>query len=220
VRRLAEPAEHILPAPLVLGVLARAERLGGEAELRILKKIVPRERMAVDIGAADGVYAWHFARIAATSAAFEANPESATRLRARLPFTEVHAVALSDSDGEVELRIPVTNGVPLSGLGTVEQANNFQQRHRHVRQIRVPARTLDSFSLPPIGFMKIDVEGHELAVIRGAENTILRDRPTILIEVEDRHRPGALLSVSSWLAARGYSAASAAGSPQNRLFQP
>jgi FkbM family methyltransferase len=203
-----------------MGVLARAERLGGEPELRLLGQIVPRNRMALDIGAADGVYAWHLARIAATTAAFEANPETAARLRARLPSTDVYAVALSDSDGETVLRIPVANGVALSGLGTVEEANDFQQRHRQVRPVKVQMRTLDSFSLPSIGFMKIDVEGHELAVLRGAESSILRDRPSILVEVEDRHKPGAVSSVKGWLAARGYGTPCTIGSPQNLLFRP
>jgi FkbM family methyltransferase len=218
IRRISGPAGRIAPAPFVMSVLARAERLGGEPELRLLEKIVPRDRMAVDIGAAEGVYTWHLRRIASGVAAFEPNPESAARLRARLPSVDVHAVAVSDRDGEALLRIPVTQSIALSGLGTVEDANDFQHGYSETHRIEVPARTLDSFSLPPLGFMKIDVEGHELAVLRGAERSIIRDRPTILIEVEDRHRAGAVVTVTSWLAARGYGPPSTCGSPQNLLF--
>jgi FkbM family methyltransferase len=176
--------------------------------------------MAIDIGAAEGVYAWHLMRIASGVAAFEPNPESAARLRARLPDVDVHAVALSDRHGEAQLRVPLTHSVALGGLGTLEDANDFQGHYCETRSIEVPARTLDSFALAPLGFMKIDVEGHELAVLRGAERSILRDRPTILVEVEDRHRPGAAASVTSWLAAHGYGPPSACGSPQNLLFRP
>ena len=38
-----------------------------------------------------------------------------------------------------------------------------------------------------IGFIKIDVEGHELEVIEGAKNTIVKNMPVLLIEIEKRH---------------------------------
>ena len=58
-----------------------------------------------------------------------------------------------------------------------------------VETIRVPLRTLDSYNLSNIGFIKIDVEGHELDVLRGAEVTLRRDQPNLLIEIENRHAP-------------------------------
>lgn len=51
--------------------------------------------------------------------------------------------------------------------------------------ITVECRTLDSLSIGPVGFIKIDVEGHEMNVLRGARETILRDRPIMYIE-DDR----------------------------------
>lgn len=217
-RRLAQPAESIVSPSFIIGLLARAERLGGEPELRVLDRIVPRDRIAVDIGAADGVYAWHLARIATGCIAFEANPVVANRLRARLPQVEVYEIALSDSFGAATLRIPLLKGVELNGHATVEEANRLQGCV-DVRHAIVQKRTFDSFSFPPIGFMKIDVEGHEISVLRGAEKTILRDHPAILVEVENRHSLGAVDSVSSWLSARGYEEPTMAGSPQNLLFR-
>jgi hypothetical protein len=43
------------------------------------------------------------------------------------------------------------------------------------------------------------VEGHELAVLQGAVRTIASCHPTLLIEAADWHRPGAVMSVSSFL---------------------
>lgn len=51
--------------------------------------------------------------------------------------------------------------------------------------IEVECRTLDSLEISPVGFIKIDVEGHELNVLRGARATIMRDRPIMYIE-DDR----------------------------------
>lgn len=216
--RLAVPAERVLPAPWVMSGLALVDSFAGEAELRKLKSLVRRDAIAVDVGAAEGVYAWHLARIAPRCIAFEANPDSVVRLRARLPHVEVHNAALSDSCGEVAMRIPLGNGMPLTGLATIEKENQLSG-HPSVRTVNVPCRTLDSFELTSLGFIKIDVEGHELSVLRGAEHAILRYHPTLLIEIEDRHRSNAVASVSSWLSERGYEPASCAGSPQNFLFQ-
>lgn len=51
--------------------------------------------------------------------------------------------------------------------------------------ITVNCLTLDSMKMPRVGFIKIDVEGHEMQVLRGARQTILRDRPIMYIE-DDR----------------------------------
>ena len=55
----------------------------------------------------------------------------------------------------------------------------------------VEIRTLDSYDFPDVSMIKIDVEGHEEAVVAGAAETIRRCRPSLIIESEDRHNPGA-----------------------------
>jgi FkbM family methyltransferase len=46
----------------------------------------------------------------------------------------------------------------------------------------IPLRTLDSFNLTDVDFIKADTEGHELAALRGGEQTIIAYRPTIIVE--------------------------------------
>jgi hypothetical protein len=53
----------------------------------------------------------------------------------------------------------------------------------------VPRVTLDSLGLTGVTFVKLDIEGHELHALRGARETIRRDRPTLLLELEERHHP-------------------------------
>ena len=68
----------------------------------------------------------------------------------------------------------------------------------------VTTRTLDSFGLTDVSFIKIDVEGHEEAVLAGGRETIAGNRPVVLVEAEDRHNPGAPGRVAEWFATRGY----------------
>lgn len=57
---------------------------------------------------------------------------------------------------------------------------------RKVKNVGIPDRcfTLDSFYLGKIDFIKIDVDGGELQVFQGAKETILKNRPVILMELE------------------------------------
>ena len=71
-------------------------------------------------------------------------------------------------------------------------------------EIVVPLHRLDDLELETVGVIKIDAEGHELAVLGGAHDLIARDRPNVMIEVEDRHRPGSLAAVRSFFDERGY----------------
>jgi FkbM family methyltransferase len=210
VKRLACSAEQILPSPWIMPPLAWAVRHSDEPELGVLKHIVPTDRMAVDIGAADGVYTWYLSRLTSSCVAFEANSESAKRVCRRVPSATVHAVALSDREGNTLLRLPKVNDVLLDGWATIETENDFNSLDcQEVKSCPVALRTLDSYGLQNVGFIKIDVEGHELAVLCGAAETIRRWRPTMLIEAEDRHREGAVESVRAWLQQAGYAMSSA-----------
>jgi len=72
-------------------------------------------------------------------------------------------------------------------------------------------RTLDSFELDNVGFIKIDVEGAQLMVLKGAEETIKRNKPIMLIEINagltkdfTHHKATPREEVIQWLEERGY----------------
>jgi hypothetical protein len=65
-------------------------------------------------------------------------------------------------------------------------------------------KTLDSFKLTNVGFVKIDVEGHEEAVLHGGLETLKREKPNLMIEIEERHAPGSLERVTNFLSTIGY----------------
>jgi FkbM family methyltransferase len=49
----------------------------------------------------------------------------------------------------------------------------------------IEIKTLDSFNISKVDFIKIDVQGYEKYVLEGAINTITNSKPTIIIEMED-----------------------------------
>ena len=200
---MIDRAVKLIPPYLRVGKRAIHSWMRGEPELHLVPALCSRSEWSIDIGANNGVYAWHIARHSAGVIAFEPQPSHAGFLvQAFGPRVRVEQVALSDSTGEAVLRVPQETWE--DGRATIEASNTLDRFT--CAEYTVPRRRLDSYDLPPVGFMKIDVEGHELAVLGGAEAILRRDRPNLIIEAEERHRPGAVASVRDFLAALGYRA--------------
>jgi FkbM family methyltransferase len=193
--------QRLLGLGLRLWLEARGRRLANhEPEIRLLPCLADPRRAALDVGSNRGLYTTHLRRCARAVHAFEPLPHLARRIALAYPDVVVHPMALSDGQGLAQLRVPGRN----YSWATIEGTNTWSGSSHVVTTVRVPMDTLDSLGLRDVGFMKIDVEGHELAVLRGAEATLQREGPTLLIEIEDRHAPDALARVSAWLHERGY----------------
>lgn len=175
----------------------------GEPELRQLPTLVPEDKIAVDIGGSVGTYTFHLSRLAKQVVTFEPNPQLHYRYeKLAIPNVRLERVALTDTDGgTTELAIP--DNIEQSGLASIEPS--VRDKHSDFNRVTVPLRTLDSFELNDIGFVKIDVEGHEESVLRGAQETIARNRPTFLIEIEERHNEGGLQRIVDMFSGLGYS---------------
>jgi len=175
-----------------------------ELELTLLPLLCSRERTSVDIGANFGMWTVRMAALSRRCIAFEPIPKLGRMLaRGFGRSVEVHAAALSDRRGTAKLRVPNLD----TGYSTIDPANALRgHANRPVADVEVQLATLDDFGLANVGFVKIDVEGHEEAVLRGAAETLARCRPSLIIEVEDRHNAGSVARVVAWMGERGYSA--------------
>jgi len=153
-----------------------------EKEWPIVRRLLATGRVCIDIGANNGVYTYALSRLSARVEAFEPLPACARTLEAfGAANVGVHEVALSSSSGARELFVPVDSGVVHTALASfVKPKGTFQT-------ISVPLRKLDSYGFRDVCFIKIDVEGHELEVLRGAALTIAEYKPMVLVEVEQRH---------------------------------
>ena len=173
-----------------------------EPELSRLDEFVPRHRGAVDIGVWWGPWTWWLARKATKVDSFEANLDLVAQLEPVLPDNvTLHPVALSDRVGEADFWVPA-GGAGTEGRGSLEGPGPSGDGWKH--RTATTGR-LDDFELGDVGFVKIDVEGHEFAVLQGASELIARDRPTVLVEIELRpDRPAPLDDIIEWFDSRSY----------------
>jgi FkbM family methyltransferase len=175
----------------------------GEPEAALLPLLVERRKVSIDIGAARGAYTALLVTLSRRVIAFEPVPYFADPLRqmfAQTRIVQIEQVALSDQSGTRNMRVPSE----CHWRATIESSNNLRYTPE-VEVIPVEVRSLDAYSFRNVGFIKIDVEGHELAVLRGGSGTIQREHPNVLIEVEEQHRPGALADVFGFFESAGYS---------------
>jgi len=157
-----------------------------EHELRIVAQGVGRGDVVIDVGANVGLYAFAVARLGPFVHAFEPVGTCRKVLEAYgHPRICIHPEALSDQPGQMFMRIPVRRGNVESPLATlVHDADRADSSGSTFESVQV--RTLDSYGFERADLVKIDVEGHEQQVIRGAQDLISRTKPVMLIEIEQR----------------------------------
>lgn len=182
VREAPRTLVEVLPPPAGLRLRAwkNYPRMHGLfAPAQAFCRLIPTGSNAVDAGANRGVYAYWMATRANHVYAFEPLPGLSAYLRgANIRNITVFDVALSDSSSQGVLWVPAIDGEAslVNNVGSSE-----------AEPVPVTLAPLDDFRLQDVGFLKIDVEGHELPMLRGADETIRRCRPVLFIEIEQRY---------------------------------
>jgi FkbM family methyltransferase len=181
----------------------RALRVG-EREIRLVPFLARTDRVSVDVGAHKGVYTYALLEHSSAVHAFEPNPDMYQLLAGRIDGLSskitTHPVALSDASGVAELRVPNRGqgfDHPRASLSAVTVPDDYTTAS--IRTMR-----FDDLGITNVGFMKIDVEGFEQQVLTGAAETIRRDKPNLLIELEERHTKIPITDMVGLVCARGY----------------
>jgi FkbM family methyltransferase len=175
-----------------------------EVELSLLDRVVRSDSVSIDVGANLGLYTRELAHLSRFVHAFEPSHKVADILRrTSARNVVVHETALSDRCGVATLQIPLTREGSVHGLASIE--SQAASRASKIESLTVLVSRLDSAVQSDVGFIKIDVEGHELCVLNGAERILEHCQPVFLVEAEDRHRVDATRSVFEFFRARRYS---------------
>jgi FkbM family methyltransferase len=187
---IARQVRRISPRTWFYFKSLRYKYYNGEPEIWIVRDLLPKGKLAIDVGSSIGIYSQELAKHASRVVAFEANPRVAKFARMVAPSNvAVENVALSSATGETTLRIPINRrNNAIDDLGTIEPKNSLQSEI--IVTEKVATRRLDDYAFPGCDFLKIDVEGHEEAVLDGAARLIDAQRPVIMIELDDRFNPG------------------------------
>lgn len=158
-----------------------------------------RTTHVIDVGAYVGYYTTLAASEGATVTAFEPDAVSFDYLRRNVATNgyddRVRCVnaAAGGTGGEATLHVRSTGRASNSLIG---------QANRHDAEATVDTVTLDGYGPERVDIVKIDAEGAEPAIIRGAALTIRRDRPVIVMEWSPKlwdERPGPTLSrLAEW----------------------
>ncbi|MFI5197729.1 MAG: FkbM family methyltransferase [Thermoanaerobaculia bacterium] len=161
-------------------------------EVSLLKTFVHEGDVVVDVGANIGFYTVLLAELVGPSGhvfAYEPLPQNTALLEKSISENrfddrvKLRKAVLSDRPGTAELVwLPLERGSQCSG-GSYIRAPGAPVPPGH-DVLSVSMATLDAEEFPgPVRFLKIDVEGAEPLVFRGARETLRRDRPVILAEI-------------------------------------
>ena len=175
-----------------------------EPELKLVYDFCDKDSISIDVGAANGMYLAHLYKISKKCYAFEPRDRALQNLKKVFSgitsSIQFEQVALSDFSGSTKLRILKSN----DRLSTIE-TENIIEKFGAIELVEVPVKKLDDYLFEDkVSFIKIDVEGHEASVLKGAFNTIQRDHPFLLIEIEERHKKDSIAHIKTLLQKFGY----------------
>ena len=171
----------------------------------------------IDIGAHIGYYSLKAAATVGPAGhviAIEPNPETIDKLRGNIQasganMVTVEPVACSDSEATLELFAAPRANTGESSLSLT----NASQLNQPVTSYHVRARPLDSIvgetGLARVDAVKIDVEGAEFLVLKGAQETLARFHPVVLVEIVEHQLQAMGTSakeVAGFFSSHGYSA--------------
>jgi FkbM family methyltransferase len=209
-----------LTAAAVLLVARRTRYL--EPEMAGLAELVRPGSICIDVGAAAGLYTVTLARLAGPDGLVHSVEPVTFAHRAWAWVLGVrscrnvrrHVVALGADTGRAEMSVPVGRHGPVTGRSYLDwdcAGPGSNAEFGGQLRVGVDMQTLDGLcvaaGLTRLDFIKIDVEGAEMRVLRGGTDAIDGFRPAMLIEIEDRHTAryrNSAEDVTAWLLDRGY----------------
>jgi len=188
--RLRETLGHVAErfiapsAPGLWGFLSQIWNRIRTPELALVGILCDSQKTSVEAGRNTGAFAFQINRSSASCIVFESDPASFALLRKSAPrgMLVEHGVA-SNLNGRAAIPI----GKSAHSVGT-----------------SLPARRLDDCAFGEIGFIQIDDVDREDEILDGAERILARDRPTLLITMEDRKKSHGIASTVERLTRHGY----------------
>jgi FkbM family methyltransferase len=161
-----------------------------QEDFRYFSSLIPKGCTILDIGANIGVTTCYLATHCPNNTifSFEPIPPNFNTLekmvkRKRLSNVKVFNVGIGEKESEVPMILPVVNGIKRHTLAQVLDNNSYYASGEKYNIAIKPIDTINELSSQNIKAIKIDVEGYEYAVLKGAVDTIKRHKPIIFCEL-------------------------------------
>ncbi len=157
----------------------------------VFRRVIPADGVVLDVGAHAGQYAKIFSRLAPRGQVYAFEPGSYARsiLRVALALNRCQNVAvlplaLGAREGTEILTLPVKRpGSYGFGLAHFGPETRFQTFEREAVAVSTIDRMVEQLGLTRLDFIKADIEGWELQLVRGGREAIRRFRPVMLLEL-------------------------------------
>lgn len=216
-----------------------------------LRDIKPHARTVIDVGANIGMNTIEYATWAKTVHAFEPTPQTYSMLERTVALARgqkdakgwypdpasptgvadstvsgtihTYQTALSSSAGNSEIIIKKDNAGHnyLDNLHLPTRTGQIRTRPTEPETETVELKTLDSYNFEDVDIIKVDVEGHEFDVVMGAEQTILKYKPVVQLEMVE-HQPIRFnwncQMIYDWFYDRDFVPTLSTGKPAGRLW--
>ena len=180
-----EKIKHIIiPHKLYIRRLVLKEWIKGRTDIKFLKYLTNKNLNSLDVGAYKGVYTYFISKYSKNVYAFEPNPKSYKILKKTVnKNVKVLPYALSDKSSSDFLKIPKGKKGYSNQGGSIRDV----KLDKNFGKLKIETKKIDDLKLKNIGFIKIDAEGVEIKVLKGAKKLIKKYKPTLLIEIEERY---------------------------------
>ena len=185
-----------------------------EPEIEIIKNLINQGTDSIDVGVYRGVHSYEMSKYSMNVHSFEANPIIYNDLIDTLPLIKknirIYNFALSDKNGEAKMKIPIRDKSANKknyeeyfkmGLATIHENNNFD----NFEEFKVISKKIDDIKFEnKISFIKIDVEGHEMEVIKGGLDLIKKFKPNMMIEITEKYSKRPIQETINFISSLGY----------------
>jgi FkbM family methyltransferase len=187
-RNFTYTVRHGLIMGFLPAIFFRSVPLGSETAF--LQSLDLRGKVVYDIGAFQGIMTLFFARQARTVVAYEPQPESFQRVSENVKLNGLgNVVVLNRAVGNQETLISLVYDPRMQGAATGDPGIGTQIRESLPDAVTVEVsvvcldQDIERSGLPAPDFVKIDIEGMELAALEGMQETLAQSRPQLYLEM-------------------------------------
>jgi FkbM family methyltransferase len=155
--------------------------------------LIPKKGVILDIGANIGMMSTTLAKNFPDSTiySFEPIPSNNKAIKRVMKYFNIKNILLSEiavgnTNGEIEMVLPVINNSKRQGLSHVREANN-DEAWNNGEVFKVPIKRIDDltdlWANKPVSAIKLDVENYEFEVLNGARKLIEQSKPIVYTEL-------------------------------------